>query len=88
MCKSWMCSGSGPALGRQRRAGVGSGGASTRTVEMGPGASGIRRAWGDSTGARGRWGQASCSEGLAERTAAGVRETGKRWSVTEQPVKP
>lgn len=90
MCKSWICSGSGPALGRPAAGGcVGSGGASTRTVVMGLEAKRHQESLGRLHGReKGRWGQASCFEGLAEHTAAGVRETGKRWSVAGQLVKP
>lgn len=83
MCKSRMCSGSGPAPGRPAGGGcVGSGGAATRTV-MRPGSGNIRRVWGDSKGAKkGARAKLRALKGWAERTAAGVTGTAKSWSVT------
>lgn len=81
MCKSWMCSGSGPALGRPVAGGyVGSGGASTRTVVMGLGAKRHQESLGRLQGERkGDGAKLRASKGWRS-TAAAVRDTGKRWS--------
>lgn len=89
VCKSWMCSGSRPALGRPAAGGcVGSGGASTRTVVMGLGAKRHQESLGRLHGREREMGPSFVLRRAGGAHSRWCERNRERWSVAGQLVKP